>query len=34
MMLTVIMNEYVQSIGKTKHSKLRVSQVTGPHTRM
>ena len=32
--LNTIMNEYVQSISKTKQSKLKESPVVGPHTRV
>jgi len=31
-MLNVIVKEYVQSVCKTKHSKLEESPVVGPHT--
>jgi len=34
MMLNVIMNEYVQSVSKTKHSELKESPVAGPRTRV
>jgi len=32
-MLNIAMNEYFQSVRKTKHSKLKESQEADPHTR-
>jgi len=32
MMLNIAMNEYFQSVRKTKHSKFKESPEAGPHT--
>jgi len=34
MMLNVVMNKYIHSVFKIKHSKLKESPEAGPHTRV